>query len=103
MLFMSVNRRWASRDVIVEDKAASATIFLEDAAPVGLLSTLLVASVAESSEYSMLGTSVICSQLHQGCRRISKRRGREIWIGGCGGSGGGCGSGEGMRMLGRRW
>ena len=42
---MLLGRRWASRDVDVEDKAASAAIFLEDAAPVGLLSTLLVASV----------------------------------------------------------
>ena len=42
LLFMSV-------DVVVEDKAASAGIFLEDTAPVGLVSTLLVASVAESS------------------------------------------------------
>ena len=33
------------------DKAASAVIVLEDAAPVGLLSTLLVASVAESYKY----------------------------------------------------
>ena len=33
------------------DKAASAAIFLEDAAPVGLLSMLLAASVAESSMY----------------------------------------------------
>ena len=41
-----VDRRWAS-----VDKAASAAIFLEDAAPVGLISTLLVASVAESSKY----------------------------------------------------
>ena len=47
---MSVDRRWASKDVVVEDKAASAAIFLEDAAPVGLLSTLLVANVAESSK-----------------------------------------------------
>ena len=43
LLFMSV------------DKAASAAIFLEDAAPVGLLSTLLVASVAESSKYCFWG------------------------------------------------
>ena len=41
-----VDRRWAS-----VDKAASAAIFLEDPAPVGILSTLLVASVAESSKY----------------------------------------------------
>ena len=50
LLFMSVDRRWAN-----VDKAASAAIFLEDAAPVGLLSTLLVASVAESSKYCFWG------------------------------------------------
>ena len=48
----------------------SAAIFLKDAVPVGLLSTLLVASVAESSKYCILGTSATCSELHQGCRRI---------------------------------
>ena len=46
LLFMSVDRRWAS-----VDQAACAAIFLEDAAPVGRLFTLLVASVAESSKY----------------------------------------------------
>ena len=56
----------------MEDKATSTAIFLEDAAPVGLLSSLLVASVAESSKYCILGTSVPCSQLQQGCNRIGR-------------------------------
>ena len=72
------------------DKAASVAIFREmAAAPVGLLFTLLVTSVAESSEYCFWA----CNELHQGCMRISRGRGRVFWIGGfgegCESSGGG--------------
>ena len=58
------------------DKAASSAIFLEDTAQER--SSLHVACCECSGilQVLFLGASVTCSKLHQGCRRISRGRGR---------------------------
>ena len=69
---MSVDRSGARRDVVVENKAASAAFSLQDAVPVGLLSSLLVASVAVSSQYSVQRSLLVFSELHRGYKKISR-------------------------------
>ena len=71
---MSVDRSGARRDVVVENKAASAAFSLQDAVPVGIFFSLLVANVAVSSQYSVQRSLLAFSELFRGYRRISRRR-----------------------------